>query len=202
MLDIKLLRNNPEMVIEALSRRGGDYNLDEFLMLDKKRRELLVEVENLKAKQNTVSKSIPQLKKEGKDVAPIFAEMKELSDKVKGIDDDVRELDGQIEKIILTMPNMPNEKVKKGFSDEDNEEIRRYGEPRSFGFEPKAHWDLGEELDILDSATAAKVTGTRFTFYKGDGATLERAVINFYLNTHLNNKDRKSVGRERVLVKV
>lgn len=187
MLDIKLLRNNPEMVIEALSRRGGDYNLDEFLMLDKKRRELLVEVENLKAKQNTVSKSIPQLKKEGKDVAPIFAEMKELSDKVKGIDDDVRELDGQIEKIILTMPNMPNEKVKKGFSDEDNEEIRRYGEPRSFGFEPKAHWDLGEELDILDSATAAKVTGTRFTFYKGDGATLERAVINFYLNTHLNN---------------
>lgn len=184
MLDIKLLRSNPEKVIEALSRRGGKYNLDEFLAIDKKRRELLVETENLKAKQNSVSKSIPMLKKEGKDVAPIFAEMKELSDKVKTLDEEVRELDVEIEKAILTLPNMPNEKVKTGASDEDNEEIRRFGEPRKFDFDPSAHWDIGEKLGILDSATAAKVTGTRFTFYKGDGAALERAVINFYLNTH------------------
>lgn len=187
MLDIKLLRNNPEKVIEALSRRGGKYNLDEFLVIDKKRRELLVETESLKAKQNAVSKSIPQLKKEGKDVAPIFAEMKEISDRVKTLDDSVRALDIEIEKIILTMPNLPNEKVKTGFSDEDNEELRRRGEPRKFDFEPSAHWDIGENLDILDSATAAKVTGTRFTFYKGDGAALERAIINFYLNTHTQN---------------
>jgi len=187
MLDIKLLRSDPERVINALARRGGKYNLDSFLETDKKRRELLALSESLKANQNAVSKTIPQLKKEGKDVAPIFAEMKEISDKVKQLDDEIRELDAKLEAEILSLPNMPNEKVKTGTSDEDNEEIRRWGEPRSFDFEPKPHWDLGEELDILDAATAAKVTGTRFTFYKGDGAALERAVVNFYLDTHTQN---------------
>jgi seryl-tRNA synthetase len=184
MIDVKLLRSNPEKVEEALSRRGGTVSLDSFLELDKKRRELLVETENLKAKQNSVSKSIPALKKEGKDVAPIFVEMKEISERVKAIDEEIRQLEGEIDKVLLTLPNIPHEKVKTGLSDEDNEVIRYWGEPREFGFEPKAHWDIGEELGILDAATAAKVTGTRFTFYKGDGATLERAIINFFLDTH------------------
>jgi len=184
MLDVKILRSNPEKVIEAMEKRGKQLDLTEFSELDKERRATLAEVEALKAKQNAVSKSIPQLKKEGKDVAPIFAEMKQLADTVKELDDKVRVLDEKIEMIVATIPNIPNERVKKGASDEDNEEIRRWGTPREFDFEPKAHWDLGDELGILDASTAAKVTGTRFTFYKGAGAALERAIINFYLNTH------------------
>ena len=184
MLDIKLLRTDPQKVIDAVKDRGGELDLTEFLNLDKERREILVKVEQLKNKQNTVSKEIPKLKKEGKDVAPIFAEMKELSEEVKVLDDKVRDLDDKLQKIILTIPNIPNAKCKKGLSDADNEEIRRWSEPRKFDFEPKAHWDIGEDLGILDAETAAKVTGTRFTFYKGAGSALERAIINFFLNTH------------------
>lgn len=184
MLDIKLLRTEPQKVIDAVKDRGGELDLTEFLALDKERREILVKVEQLKNKQNTVSKEIPKLKKEGKDVAPIFAEMKELSEEVKVLDDKVRELDDKLQKIILTIPNIPNEKCKKGLSDAENEEIRKWSEPRNFDFEPKAHWDIGENLGILDAETAAKVTGTRFTFYKGAGSALERAIINFFLNTH------------------
>ena len=166
MLDIKLIRSNPEKVINALARRGGSYNLDEFLKIDKKRRELIAETEALKARQNSVSKSIPALKKEGKDVTGIFAEMKELSEKVKCLDDEIRNLDAEIEKVVLSLPNLPHDNVKTGKSDEDNEEIRKFGTPGEFDFEPKAHWDIGEQLGILDWATAAKVTGTRFTFYR------------------------------------
>jgi seryl-tRNA synthetase len=187
MLDIKLIRSNPEKVINALARRGGSYNLDEFLKIDKKRRELIAETEALKARQNSVSKSIPALKKEGKDVTGIFAEMKELSEKVKCLDDEIRNFDAEMEKVVLSLPNLPHDNVKTGKSDEDNEEIRKFGTPGEFDFEPKAHWDIGEQLGILDWATAAKVTGTRFTFYKGDGAALERAIINFYLDTHTKN---------------
>jgi len=186
MLDIKILRSNPEKVIEAMKNRGASIDLTEFLALDKNRRETLVEVEQLKNKQNNVSKEIPKLKKEGKDVAPIFEEMKEISNKVKELDENVRILDEKLESIIMTIPNIPNERVKKGFSDEDNVEIRKWGEPTKFDFEPKAHWDIGENLGILDTSRAAKVTGSRFTFYKGLGATLERAIINFFLNTHIN----------------
>jgi seryl-tRNA synthetase len=113
--------------------------------------------------------------------------MKELSEKVKCLDDEIRNLDAEIEKVVLSLPNLPHDNVKTGKSDEDNEEIRKFGTPGEFDFEPKAHWDIGEQLGILDWATAAKVTGTRFTFYKGDGAALERAIINFYLDTHTKN---------------
>ncbi|MDR0405331.1 MAG: serine--tRNA ligase [Clostridiales bacterium] len=187
MLDVKLLRSNAEQVIESLSRRGGEYNLDAFLDADKKRRGLLAETEGLKSKRNAVSKDVPRLKKEGGDVEAVFAEMKTLADKIKTLDDEVKALDEVIEKIILSMPNLPNDMVKTGFSEEDNEELRRHGEPRTFDFSPAAHWDIGERLGILNAAAAAKVTGARFTFYKGDGAALERAVINFYLDTHTRN---------------
>ena len=184
MLDIKLLRTQPDMVVAELKKRNFDLDLTEFAELDKKRREILVEAEQLKSKQNAVSKEIPVYKKEGKDVAPIFAEMKEISDKVKQLDEQVRGIDEALRKIVLTIPNIPNKLVPVGKDDTENLELRRWGEPTKFDFEPKAHWDIGENLDILDAARAAKVTGSRFTFYKGLGAALERAVINYYLQTH------------------
>lgn len=187
MLDIKLLRNDPKKVQDAVKSRGGELDLTEFTAIDKERRETLQEVESLKNKQNVVSKQIPQLKKEGKDVAPIFAEMNEIKERVKELDGKVAELDEKLKNIVLTIPNIPNEKVAQGLSDADNVEIRKWGEPTKFDFEPKAHWDIGDDLGILDADTAAKVTGSRFTFYKGLGARLERAVYNFYLDYHTTN---------------
>lgn len=184
MLDIKLLRNNFEEVEKALSNRNEEFDLSLFKTLDDNRRKLLAEVEQLKAEQNRVSKEIPVMKKEGKDVAPIMAEMKELSAKVKELDAKVSEADQQINDYMLTLPNIPNPTVPAGKTDEDNVEIRKWGEPTKFDFEPKAHWDLGDELGILDPATAAKISGSRFTVYRGDGARLERAIMNFFLDTH------------------
>ncbi len=184
MLDIKLIRTETEKVKKALARRKETVDIDGLLDLDTKRRELLFEVEQLKSKQNEVSKQIPALKKEGKDVAPIFEEMKKLSADIKDIDEKVRVLDEDIQQIMYSIPNIPNDEVPDGDTDEDNVEIRRFSEPTKFDFEPKAHWDIGADLDIIDAPTAGKVTGTRFTFYKGLGARLERAVINFYLDTH------------------
>lgn len=187
MLDIKLLRSDPKKVQDAIKSRGGELDLTEFSKIDKERRELLQEVESLKNKQNIASKQIPQLKKEGKDVSGIFAEMNEIKEKVKELDAKVAELDEKLREIVLTIPNIPNEKVAYGLSDAENVEMRKWGEPRNFDFEPKAHWDIGENLGILDADTAAKVTGSRFTFYKGLGARLERAVYNFYLDYHTTN---------------
>lgn len=185
MIDIKILRNEPEKLVEALKRRKDTkVDIDGLLALDKERRELLYEVEQMKNKQNAVSKQIPAFKKEGKDTTEIFAEMKDLSEKIKQDDDKVRELDEKIQTIMYTIPNIANPTVPDGDTDADNVEIRRYLEPTKFDFEAKAHWDLGNELGILDPATAAKITGTRFTVYKDAGAALERAVINFYLDTH------------------
>ncbi|MBZ4646156.1 MAG: seryl-tRNA synthetase [Petroclostridium sp.] len=184
MLDIKLLRNDTEKVRKALEKRKENFDLDEFLKLDEKRRELLYKAEQLKSEQNATSKQIPAMKKEGRDVSGLLEEMKKLSDTIKELDAQVREVDEEIEKVMLTIPNIPHESVPVGDTDEDNVEVRKWGEPRKFEFEPKAHWDIGENLGILDFATAAKVTGARFTFYKGLGARLERALINFFLDTH------------------
>ncbi len=185
MIDIKILRNEPEKLIKALERRKETrVDIDGLLALDKERREILYNVEQMKNKQNSVSKQIPVFKKEGKDTAEIFAEMKELSEEIKKSDEKVRELDEKIQTIMYTIPNIANETVPEGDTDEDNVEIRKFSEPTKFDFEPKAHWDLGEDLGILDAPTAAKITGTRFTVYKDLGAALERAVINFYLDTH------------------
>ncbi len=194
MIDIRILRNEPEKLIEALKRRKETrIDVDHLLDLDKQRRELVFNVEQMKNKQNTISKQIPQFKKEGKDTTEIFAEMKELSDEIKRIDDQVRVIDEEIETIMYTIPNIANPTVPEGDTDEDNIEVRRFMEPTKFDFEPKAHWDLGEDLGILDPATAAKITGARFTVYQGAGAQLERAVINFYLDTHTNQNGYKEI---------
>ncbi len=186
MLDIKLVRSNPELVKEGMRRRGKDMDalIDEVCAIDEKRREVSAETEAMKARQNAVSKQIPMLKKEGKDTTEIFAEMKELSAKIKEGDEKLAELEEKQKAIIMNIPNIPHESVPAGADDSQNLEVRRVGEPRKFDFEPKAHWDIGADLDILDPETAAKVTGARFHFYKGLGARLERAVINFYLDTH------------------
>ncbi|HIT89662.1 MAG TPA: serine--tRNA ligase [Candidatus Merdenecus merdavium] len=184
MIDIKLLRTDFDKVEKALSTRNEDFDLSKFKSLDEKRRALLSEVETLKAKQNSVSKSIPALKKEGKDVAPIFEEMKGLSEQVKVLNSQVSEVEKELNDWMLTIPNIPNETVPQGNSDEDNVEIRKFSEPTVFDFEPKPHWDLGSNLGIVDPETAAKVSGSRFTFYKDTGARLERAITNFFLDTH------------------
>ncbi len=184
MLDIKRLRTETEEIKKALARRKEEVDIDAVLALDEKRRALLFEAEQLKARQNEVSKEIPKMKKEGKDTAPILAEMREISDKIKAYDAETRETEEALEKMLLRIPNIPNPTVPDGDTDEDNVEIRRHGEVPAFPFEAKAHWDLGESLGILDFSSAAKITGARFTVYRGLGARLERAIISYFLDKH------------------
>lgn len=184
MLDIRAIRQNPDLLVKALEKRHSKVDLTEFLELDKQRRALIAETEQMKNKQNEASKMIPAYKKEGKDISELMTEMKAISEKVKVLDNEIRDIDEKIENFLLMIPNMPNDLVPEGVDDQDNEEIRRFGEPRQFDFEPKPHWELGADLDILDPETAAKVTGTRFTFYRGLGARLERAIANFMLDLH------------------
>lgn len=186
MLDIKVIRENPERVKQAMHSRNMDLDakIDELLAIDVERRQLTVQVDALKQKQNEASKQIPVLKKEGKDTSSIFAEMAEIKTEVKDLDKKQSDLEAKQKSILLEIPNIPDESVPLGKDDTENVEVRRWGEPTQFDFEPKAHWDLGKNLDILDPETAAKVTGTRFHFYKDQGARLERSVINYYLNTH------------------
>ena len=186
MLDMKLLRDNFDEVAKALEERNEEFDLSVFKEMDQRRRSLLTEVEEMKAMQNRVSKQIPQMKKEGKDTAQIFEEMKELSEKIKELDAEVSKVDADLSQWALTIPNIPHPSVPKGTSDEDNVEIRRFGEPPAFSFEPKPHWELGADLGILDAETAGKISGSRFTVYRGDGARLERAITNFFLDTHVD----------------
>lgn len=185
MLDIKRIRQNPEEVKAAVERRGKQTRIDELLAVDAERRDILAVVEAKKARKNEVSKQIPAMKKAGEDTTAIFEEMKALGEEIKASDDKLSELDAIIKEILLSIPNTPNPDIPDGLSDADNVEQRRYLEPTKFDFEPKAHWEIGADLDILDPETAASITGARFTVYKGLGARLERAVFNFMLDTHV-----------------
>lgn len=193
MLDIKILRQEPERIKEALKKRNNDLDIEPAIVLDRERRAILTEVEQKKAKQNEISKQIPQLKKAGENTDAIFAEMKELSNEIKADDEKVREIDEKLQNFMLRIPNIPNAEVPVGADDSENVEIRKFGEPRKFDFEPKAHWDIGTDLDILDFERGTKVAGTRFTVYKGLGARLERAVIQFFLNTHADESGYKEI---------
>ncbi len=184
MLDVKFVRQNREMVEEALRKRKVDINLNVFIELDAKRRDALGRMEEMKAKSNRVSQDIGKLKREGKDDPGAREEMRVLKESIKSSEEEVRNLEGALEKEMLYIPNMPHSSVPTGDSEADNLEIRRWGDIPQFDFEPKPHWDIGEDLGILDFERGAKVTGARFTFYRGQGARLERAVINFFLNTH------------------
>jgi len=187
MQDIRALRENFEGVKAILDRRGKDYELDRFTEMDKRRRALLQQSEEMKAKQNTASKQIPALKKEGKDTAPLMAEMKTLADEIKALEPQVRAIDEELENFLLGIPNTPNPSVPIGDSDEENVEARKWGEPIAFTFAPKPHWEIGENLGIIDAAAAAKVAGSRFVMMYGLGARLERALINFMMERHANH---------------
>ena len=185
MLDAKFVRTNPDVVREALRKRHVEANLDEFLQLDEKRRQLLAEVEQLKAMRNKESGEIARLKKAGQPADERIAAMRKVSEKIKGLDDKVRQVEEELNHMLMFIPNIPHDSVPEGTSDADNVVVSTWGEPRKFDFEPKAHWDIGTDLDILDFERAGKVTGARFTFYKGLGARLERACMNFMLDLHL-----------------
>ena len=185
MLDIKRIRENFDEVKAAVERRGqGDFGIDKIPELDKKRRELLSVVEQMKNKQSTVSREIPKMKKEGQDTSAVMAEMKELSDEIKKYDAQVAEVEAELKDALLNVPNTPASDVPFGKDDSDNVEYKKVGEPTKFDFEFKAHWDLGTDLDILDFERAAKIAGTRFTVYKGKGSRLERSLVNFMLDLH------------------
>ncbi|USB33345.1 serine--tRNA ligase [Paenibacillus sp. YPG26] len=187
MLDVKILRNEYSRVEEALQKRGKSLDLiSGFPQLDEKRRELLQESEQLKNRRNVVSAEVAKRKKNREDADELITEMRDVGDRIKALDDEVRALEAQIDELTLAIPNIPNESVPVGASEEDNVEIRRWSEPRKFAFTPKAHWELGVELNILDFEAAGKVTGSRFTFYKGLGARLERALISFMMDLHSN----------------
>jgi seryl-tRNA synthetase len=183
MLDPKHLRENLESVEQRLATRGGAVTLGNFRELDSRRRELLREAESLKAVRNTASEEISRIKDKSQ-AQPRIAEMREVSARIKTLDEELRGVDDELQGVLLTIPNIPHESVPVGASESDNREVRKWGEPPRFGFTPKPHWEIGEGLGILDFERGAKLTGARFTLYRGAGARLERALINFMLDLH------------------
>lgn len=187
MLDRRLLRKNFAEIKQKLQKRGEDLSeLENFGALDTRRREIIAEVEQLKAKRNETSKQISLLKREKQDASELIAEMQEVGKQIKALDTELDEIDEKLDQIMLAIPNIPHESVPIGEDEDDNEEIRRWGEIPSFSFEPKAHWDIATDLGILDFERAAKVAGSRFVFYKGLGSRLERALINFMMDLHVD----------------
>ncbi|KSU75794.1 serine--tRNA ligase [Fictibacillus enclensis] len=185
MLDLKFVRANFDEVKEKLSKRGEDLSgLDRFLALDERRRQLIGETETLKSKRNEVSKQVAEFKREKKDADHLIKEMREVGDRIKAIDEELRTTEEDLNHIMLTLPNLPHESVPVGETEDDNVPVRHWGDIKEFSFEPKAHWDLATDLDIVDFERAAKVTGSRFAFYKGAGARLERALINMMMDYH------------------
>lgn len=193
MLDPKFLRANWDKVAELLATRGGSYNLEEARQLDAQRRDLLGEVEALKGQRNLASQEIARLQKEKTDASPIIEEMKGVSQRIKDLDPKLSEIDEKLQNILLTVPNIPHSTTPIGRSEEDNREVRIVGEKPVFTFEPKPHWELGEELGILDFERGAKITGARFTLYRAGGAQLERALINFMLDVHTSEHGYEEV---------
>lgn len=185
MLDIKQIRQNPQVLIDALKNRNKDISVEGLLADDKQRRELLFRVEELKNERNTVSKQIGAIKKQGGDAAEIMEQMRKVGDTIAELDAQVAEIDERMNLFLMSTPNIPSEQTPIGKDETENVEQRRVGTPRTFSFAPKAHWDIGTDLRILDFDAAAKISGARFTVYRGLGARLERAIINFFLNEHV-----------------
>src|SRR5690554_1818514 len=194
MLDLRMIRQNPEKVREGLRKIGEDTaQVDQILALDEKRRSMLTEVEQLKAERNTVSDEIARMKREKQDATETIERMRQVSQQIKDFDNELREVDAALQDALLRIPNLPHESVHVGESDEDNMEIRRWGEQTQFDFEPLPHWDIGVNLGIIDFERAGKVTGSRFNFLKGLGARLERALINFMLDLHTSEHGYQEV---------
>lgn len=184
MLDAKMIRSNLEKVEQAMKDRNMVGALDNFIRLDEQRRSILTQVEERKSFRNSASQEIGKLKKQGMEAEDLKQKVREASKEIKEMDEKLKVVESELQQILYNIPNIPHPSVPVGADESANQEIRRWGEPRSFDFEPQAHWDLGPQLDILDFERAAKLSGARFVVYKGWGARLERAVINFYLDTH------------------
>ena len=184
MLDLKFVRDNLSVVEQALKNRNASVDLSEFIALEKKRRELLVEVEGLKGRRNTVSQEVSRLKKEKQDAEALIVEMRGVGDRISALDAEIKTIEGKLSSVLMYIPNVPHASVPVGADEESNPEIRRWGEPRKFDKEPLAHWDIGEKLGILDFERGGKVSGARFTFYKGLGSRLERSLISFMIDLH------------------
>ena len=186
MLDIKLIRESPDLVRQRLALRGSgdEARISEIAALDEQRRKLVAESDTLKAQRNQASKEIGAAKSKGQDANAQMAAMKEVGDKIAALDARLSTLDAQLQDILLTVPNLPHESVPIGKDPADNPEVRRWGELPKFSFQPKPHWELGEKLGILDFPRAAKISGSGFILYKGAGARLERALINWMLDLH------------------
>jgi len=193
MLDIKFVRQNLEQVQKALGTRSNAAQLETFIEWDNRRRAILIEAENLKHRRNVVSEEIAALKKKGQDAENLVSEMREVSSKIKEMDKELSEIEAKANDILMVIPNIPHASVPVGKDEKDNPEVKRSGEPRKFDFDIKAHWDIGEALGILDLERATKITGARFPLYMGLGARLERAIINFMLDTHTGENGYKEV---------
>lgn len=184
MLDIKLVRNEPEKVRAGMAKRGVEVPLDQFLKLDEERRRKLAEVEQLKNKRNTVSKEVGRLKAQGQDAAGLIQEMQEVGGKIQALDQGIRDIEEQLNQILMVIPNIPHESVPVGKDETENQLIRTWGEPRKFDFQPKTHDEIGTGIGIMDFERAAKISGARFVVMSGWGAKLERALFNFMLDLH------------------
>jgi seryl-tRNA synthetase len=188
MLDIKYLRQNIDFVVKKMGERGQKVNLERFLALDEKRRDVIQEVEALRNERNTVSKQIGEKKKNRQDATEIIARMGEVSDRIKDLDEALKQTDEEIQTILMMLPNVPHASVVFGKGSADNPVVRIHGQKRVFAFTPRPHWEIGESLNILDFARGAKITGARFTLYRGLGARLERAIANFMLDLHTDGR--------------
>lgn len=186
MLDLKYLRLNPEEARRCLKNKGSSANVDEVLALDEKRRDRLFQVEELKAQRNRVSEEISALKKAGNDAEALITEMRVAGDRVKAMDDEMREIERQLNELLLNLPNIHHHSAPVGEDETANVERKRWGEPRSFSFAPRPHWEIGESLGIMDFERAVKISGARFYVLKGTGSKLERALINFMIDLHVS----------------
>lgn len=187
MLDIRFIVENTQLVKDAMATRSGTYDVDKVVELDKKRREIIGEVETLKADRNKITAEVAKIKRVGGNADELIARQKTDGEKIKTLDAELSRVTSDLRMAALSIPNIPDKSVPIGKDDSENVEQRRFMQPTHFDFQPKAHWDIGSDLDILDPVTAAKITGARFTVYKGLGARLERSVYNFMLDTHIAN---------------
>ncbi|MCX7816827.1 MAG: serine--tRNA ligase [Syntrophales bacterium] len=185
MLDMKFIRQNVDFVRRKMLERGLDIDLNPFLTLDKRRRDILLEVEQLRNERNTVSREIGEKKKRGEFVDELIERMSAVSGRIQELDEELEKVESELQAILMMIPNIPHESVVYGINSEDNPVVRHWGELPSFNFNPRPHWDIGEDLGILDFARGAKLAGARFTVYRGLGASLERALINFMLDLHI-----------------
>ncbi|MBD3415389.1 MAG: serine--tRNA ligase [Candidatus Aminicenantes bacterium] len=189
MLDIRFVQDNADFVRKKILTRGIDLNLSGFLKLAEEKKEYLVKIEKLRHKLNKNSKLIGEMKRKGEDAASLIKEMKQVSDEIKQNEDEFKDIEEQISDVLLNIPNIPHETVPVGPDESSNKELRKSGTKPEFSFQPKPHWEIGEKLGILDFKRAAKLTGARFAVYKGLGARLERALINFMLDIHIKGNE-------------